>query len=76
VELKPAFGKAVRALREERGLSQERLAEAADVDDTYISGLERGLRNPTLLTIDRIARALGVSMATVVAEAEARRVGN
>jgi XRE family transcriptional regulator, regulator of sulfur utilization len=70
VELKLAFGRAVRALREERGLSQERLAEAADVDDTYISGLERGQRNPTLLTVQRVASALGVTLAELMAQVE------
>ena len=73
MDLTEAFGLAVRAVREELGWPQERLAEGADVDDTYVSGLERGRRNPTLRTQDRIATALGVPLASLVADAEARR---
>jgi transcriptional regulator with XRE-family HTH domain len=53
------FGQNVRKLRAEKGLSQEALAEKADLDPTYISGIERGVRNPSLLSIVRIAKALG-----------------
>jgi transcriptional regulator with XRE-family HTH domain len=52
------FGRAVRAERIRQGLSQEGLAELAGVDRTYISGLERGRRNPALSTVERIAEAL------------------
>ena len=48
-------------LRVEHGLSQEALAFAAEVDRTYVSGIERGLRNPTLDILDSFAAALGVS---------------
>jgi transcriptional regulator with XRE-family HTH domain len=44
------------------GFTQERLADKADLDPTYISGIERGVRNPTLAIIARLARALGVSL--------------
>jgi len=60
-EINPAlkrFGANVRALREKRELSQEELAEIADLDRTYIGGLERGERNATLGSILRIAKAL------------------
>jgi transcriptional regulator with XRE-family HTH domain len=53
------FGQNVRKNRTEKGLSQEALAEKADLDPTYISGIERGVRNPSLLSIVRIAKALG-----------------
>ena len=53
---------ALRALREERGYSQEELAERAKLDRTYISGIERGVRNPTLLSSLRIAKALGTTV--------------
>ncbi len=43
------FGLNVRRRREAAGLSQEALAEKADLDRTYISGIERGTRNPTIL---------------------------
>jgi transcriptional regulator with XRE-family HTH domain len=52
------FGTNVRTLREKRELSQEELAEIADLDRTYVGGLERGERNATLGSILRIAKAL------------------
>ncbi|MBY0261771.1 MAG: helix-turn-helix transcriptional regulator [Phycisphaerales bacterium] len=55
------FGDAVRRLRLRRGLSQETLASQAKCHRTYIGGVERGERNPTLTVILRIARALGCS---------------
>ena len=56
-----AFGRNVLKRREAKGLSQEKLAEKADLDRTYISGIERGVRNPGLVSIARIAKALGAS---------------
>lgn len=49
----------IRAARIASGLSQEALALASDVDRTYVSQLERGLANPSLLILSRIAQALG-----------------
>jgi transcriptional regulator with XRE-family HTH domain len=57
-----AFGLNVRKRRESKGLTQEALAEKADLDQTYISGIERGIRNPSVLSIAKIAKALGVSL--------------
>ena len=57
-----AFGLNVRQRREALGLSQIKAAEKADLDPTYISGIERGVRNPSLLSIVRVAKALGVTM--------------
>lgn len=54
------FGRNVRKLRHDRGLSQEALAEAAHLDRSYIGGIERGERNPALKTILGLANALGV----------------
>ena len=60
-DLRPALGQRVRALRQRNGLSQEQLAEAADLHWTYVSGIERGKRNPGLNTLGRLAKALGVT---------------
>lgn len=64
------FGLAVRAARRERGWAQEELSAAAGLDRTYISGLERGQRNPTLETLGRIAAALGCPLADLIKAAE------
>jgi XRE family transcriptional regulator, regulator of sulfur utilization len=65
-----AFGSAVRAIRHERGLSQATLAERSDLDPTYISGVERGERNPSLISVFKIADALGVAASQIHARAE------
>jgi len=54
------LGRRLRALREQRGLSQMTLGLSAGVHPTYISGIERGLRNPTALNLVALAHALGV----------------
>ncbi len=58
-----AFGLAVRRAREAKGLTQEKLAERADLDSTYISGIERGVRNASLLSLVRVAKGLGMPLA-------------
>jgi transcriptional regulator with XRE-family HTH domain len=58
-----AFGRNVARIRNERGFSQDKLAELASLDRTYISGIERGVRNPGIKTVLRIAKALGVTVA-------------
>lgn len=55
-----AFGEAVRAQREARGISQEQLAAEAGLHRTYVGGIERGERNVGLINVIRLARALGV----------------
>ena len=50
----------VRQLRHERGWSQERLAERADMDRSYLAGIELGARNPSLKALERLAHALDV----------------
>jgi transcriptional regulator with XRE-family HTH domain len=54
------FGKHVRKLRLERDLSQEKLAELADLHRNYVGGVERGERNIAIVNIVRLARALKV----------------
>jgi len=55
-------GKRIRNLREGRGFSQEVLAEKSSLHRTYIGGVERGLRNPSLKSLQRIAKGLGVGV--------------
>ena len=60
------FGKRVREKRTALGLSQEAFADKANLDRTYISGIERGKRNVAIRNIDAIAKALGVSIAELM----------
>jgi transcriptional regulator with XRE-family HTH domain len=56
------FGERIRSLRKARDLSQEELADLCELDRTYISGIERGLRNVSLRNIKALANALEVSL--------------
>ena len=67
-----AFGHRVRELRTRAGLSQEGLAERAELHWTYVGGIERGERNPSLINITYLARALGVSLADLFAPVQGR----
>lgn len=60
-------GKNVRALREQIGISQEELGFRANLDRTYVSGVERGVRNPTVLVLARLATALDVEPSALLA---------
>lgn len=59
-QIQKHFGERVRELRKKKGISQEELALACDLDRTYIGGVERGERNISLINIHIIATALGV----------------
>lgn len=63
------FGAAIRRHRELLRLSQEELAARAAIDRTYISGVERGVRNPTLQVMQRISQALGADLDVIFATA-------
>ncbi len=68
--LSAAFARVVRRHRARGGLSQEALAEAAGIHHTYVGLLERGKRTPTIDVAERVARALGRKLSTLIAEAE------
>jgi transcriptional regulator with XRE-family HTH domain len=57
------LGRRVRSLRDAKGWSQERLAEHASLDRSYIAGIEVGARNPSLKALERLAAALSVRLA-------------
>lgn len=57
----PQFGRNVRRYRLRAGLTQEKLGELSELDRGYISGVERGLRNPTVVSIEKIADALRIN---------------
>jgi transcriptional regulator with XRE-family HTH domain len=64
------FGRAVRQLRLERGLNLQELAKAAGLHWTYLSGIERGRRNPSLKVVAAIAGSFGLTTAELVSRAE------
>ncbi|WP_374322109.1 helix-turn-helix domain-containing protein [Brevundimonas sp.] len=66
MDWKAVVGNNVRRLRMERGLTQEELAFEAQIDLTYLGGIERGRRNPSLLVLSRIAMSLKVSPAALL----------
>ncbi|MCX7429047.1 MAG: helix-turn-helix transcriptional regulator [Planctomycetia bacterium] len=66
------FGEVVRECRQNRKVSQETLAAAAGLHRTYISLLERGMRNPSLTVIQHLASALKVSMTELIHAFEER----
>ena len=61
-KIQKQFGKKLQTMRKEKGYSQEELAFRAGLDRTYISGIERGIRNPALKNIARLAKALDVEV--------------
>jgi transcriptional regulator with XRE-family HTH domain len=61
-DIRLRFGKAVRKRRHKLGVSQEEFADICGLDRTYIGGIERGERNVALVNIERIAKALKISL--------------
>lgn len=70
-----SFGDRVRALRLKQGLSQEDFAFKCGIDRTYISGIERGRRNPSLRSVERIAKTLRVSLGKLFDSVEGGSAG-
>ena len=68
MDIQCRLGINVRILRESKGWSQERLSEESGLHRTYISGIERGIRNPTVSIVDQIAKALEVTVPSLFKE--------
>ena len=62
VDIRIRFGRAIRRIREEQGINQEEAAERCGLHRTYYSGIERGVRNVSVVNIERIARGLRTSL--------------
>jgi transcriptional regulator with XRE-family HTH domain len=72
-DMQRTLGRNLRALREARGLSQEAFADELGVHRTYMGGVERGERNLTLRSVERLADALGVPPLDLLASEAKRR---
>ncbi len=70
MDMRKLVGRNVRRIRQQKGLTQEQFAEISGFNQQYISSLERGTRNPTIITIYELATALGVSHMALVAAPE------
>lgn len=68
------FGLRLKDLRLEKAITQENLANRCDLDRTYISGLERGLRNPSLTCIFRVANGLNIQVEALVREYDLEQI--
>lgn len=62
MNIKEKVGKRIKYLRNQLGMSQEELSDKADIDRTYITSVENGKRNISIVNIEKIANALGVSL--------------
>jgi transcriptional regulator with XRE-family HTH domain len=73
MDMRKLVGRNFARLRQEKQFTQERFAEVSGVTQQYVSGLERGQRNPTIVTLYHIATALGVSHVDLLLPDDARR---
>ncbi|WP_414882926.1 helix-turn-helix domain-containing protein [Pseudomonas sp. IT-P2] len=64
-----SLGSRVRALRLAKGWSQEELGARANLDRTYVSGIERGVRNPTVTVLHALSEGLGIGIGDLFADA-------
>jgi transcriptional regulator with XRE-family HTH domain len=72
-DMAKAFAAVLRKHRKEKGITQEVLAEKADIASKMVSLIERGERNPSLNVVDSIAQGLGMPLSKIIEEAEAVR---
>ena len=71
MDMRALVGRNVRGIRLEKGLTQEQVAEITGFSQQYISGLEQGHRNPTVVTLFELAQGLGVSPTELLRPARA-----
>ncbi len=72
-EIRSALGTAIRVARAQRGWSQKTLAHLAELERSHISDIERGLTDPGVQTLEKIAGAFGLNVSELLAEAERER---
>jgi transcriptional regulator with XRE-family HTH domain len=70
MDMRKLVGRNVKRVRQEKGLTQEQAAEISGFSQQYISGLEQGRRNPTIVSLYELAMALGVSHMELLRSAE------
>lgn len=68
MDIRRQVGRNLKRLRSEKGWSQEELADQAGLHRTYVSGVERGVRNPTITIVATLAKALGVSAGELLSQ--------
>ena len=72
-EVLSKLGRRMRKLRQDQGISQERLAEMAELHRTYIGGIERGERNISFINLVAVAKALNVTLSVLVENIDGRK---
>jgi transcriptional regulator with XRE-family HTH domain len=65
-DVRATLARNLRLQRQKVGVSQEELADRAEIDRTYVSGIERGVRNPTIAIVARLAEQLGTTAANLL----------
>lgn len=65
-DIKVKFGQRLKELRADKGYSQEKLAELADLDRTYIPGIEAGKRNISIVVLEKIAKAFNMNVSELL----------
>ena len=68
VDVRLRLARNLRRLREQKGWSQEKFAFEANIHRTYVSDIERGARNPTIVVVEKLAAPLGVTAAELLAD--------
>jgi transcriptional regulator with XRE-family HTH domain len=65
LDIRIRFGRAIRRIREEQGINQEEAAERCGLHRTYYSGIERGVRNVSLVNIEKVGKGLRITLTKI-----------